>query len=128
MSFMDNVRKRLQSWLQINPPLAMLINIQEVLDFNGNAIKNRIWYRGDPNELEQLYWQIPRHASVVGSEYQKFWASRPTPGMEMRKIHTGLPATMVDLLAGIIAANINDFEFALLLVALLMTILRYLTC
>jgi len=85
----------------------MLINIQEVLDFQGNAIKNKIWYRGDPNELEQLYWQIPKHQV----EMQKFWASHPTPGMEMRKIHTGLPATMVDLLAGIVTSNINDFTF-----------------
>ena len=107
MGFMDTMRKRMQSWLQINPPLAMLINIEEVLDFQGNAIKNRIWYRGDPNELEQLYWQIPKHEV----EMQKFWASHATPGMEMRKIHTGLPATMVDLLAGIITANVNDFEF-----------------
>lgn len=109
MGLMENVRKRMQSWLQINPPLAMLVNIQEVLDWEGNAIKNRIWYRGDANEIEQLYWQIPKHAAT--SEYQKFWASRPTPGMEMRKIHTGLPATMVDILSGIVTANINDFTF-----------------
>lgn len=97
----------MQSWLQINPPMAMLINLQEVLDFQGNAIKNRIWYRGDPNELEQLYWQIPKHQV----EMQKFWASHPTAGMEMRKIHTGLPSMMVDLLAGIVASNINDIGF-----------------
>lgn len=104
---MDNVRKKMQSWLQINPPLAMMINIEEVLDFQGTAIRNRIWYRGDPNELEQLYWQIPKHQV----EMQKFWASHSTPGMEMRKIHTGLPSTMVDILAGIVTANINDFTF-----------------
>lgn len=109
MGFMENVRKKMQSWLQINPPLAMMINIQEVLDFNGNAIKNRIWYRGDANEIEQLYWQIPRHAAT--SEYQRFWSARPTAGMEMRKIHTGLPSTMVDILAGIVTANLNDFTF-----------------
>lgn len=106
MGIMDRMRKRMQSWLQINPPMAMLINLQEVLDFQGNAIKNRIWYRGDPNELEQLYFQIPKHQV----EMQKFWASHPTVGMEMRKIHTGLPSMMVDLLAGIIASNINDID------------------
>lgn len=109
MGFMDGVRRMMQSWLQINPPIAMMINIQENLDFEGNAIKNRIWYRGDANEIEQLYWQIPKHA--FGSEYQRFWASKPTVGMEMRKIHTGLPSTMVDILANIIVANINDFAF-----------------
>jgi hypothetical protein len=107
MGIMDGVRKRMQSWLQINPPLSMLINIQEVLDFEGNAIKNKIWYRGDANELEQLYWQIPKHQV----EMQKFWASHSTAGMEMRKIHTGLPATMVDILSGIVTANVNDFAF-----------------
>ena len=106
MGIMDRMRKRMQSWLQINPPMAMLINLQEVLDFQGNAIKNRIWYRGDPNELEQLYFQIPKHQV----EMQKFWASHPTVGMEMRKIHTGLPSMIVDLLSGIIASNINDID------------------
>ncbi len=110
MGLMDKVREKMQSFLQINPPLAMMINIQEVLDFEGNAIKNRIWYRGDPNEIEQLYWQIPKHSSL--SVYQMFWASRPTAGMEMRKIHTGLPSTMVDLLSGIVVSNLNDFAFS----------------
>ena len=109
MTFMENVRNKLQSWLQINPPIAMMINIQEVLDFEGNAIKNRIWYRGDASELTQLYWQIPKHASMT--EYTRFWASRSSAGIEMRKIHTGLPATMVDIIASIITANINDFAF-----------------
>lgn len=109
MGIMDNVKRRLQSWLNINPPLAMMINIQEVLDYEGNAIKNRIWYRGDSNEIEQLYWQIPKHAS--STMYQMFWSSRPTPGMEMRKIHTGLPATIVDLLAGIVTSSLNDVDF-----------------
>lgn len=106
MGFSDYMRKKMQSWLQISPPMAMLINLEEVLDFQGNAIKNRIWYRGDPNELEQLYWQIPKHQV----EMQKFWASHPTAGMEMRKIHTGLPSMMVDLLAGIVASNVNDID------------------
>ena len=107
MGFMDYMRKKMQSWLQVNPPMAMVINLEEVLDFQGNAIKNRIWYRGDPNELEQLYWQIPKHQV----EMHKFWASHPTVGMEMRKIHTGLPSNIVDLLTGIIASAVNDFQF-----------------
>ena len=107
MGLKDMIRTKMQSFLEINPPIAMTINIQEWLDFNGNAIKNKIWYRGDPNEIEQLYWQLPQHEV----DKQKFWASRPTVGLEMRKIHTGLPSTMVDLLAGIITTNINDFDF-----------------
>lgn len=108
MGFMDNVKKRMQSWLQINPPGAMMINISEIYDFQGNAIKNRIWYRGEPNELEQLYWQIPQHQML---KENKFWAAHPTPGMEMRKIHTGLPSNIVDILAKIVSTSVNDFIF-----------------
>ena len=103
------MKKKMQSWLNINPPIAMMINIEELFDFQGNAIKNRIWYRGEPSELEQLYWQIPKHG--LSTMYQMFWASHQTAGMEMRKIHTGLPSTIVDLLAGIVASNLNDLTF-----------------
>ena len=106
---MDNIRKRMQSFLQINPPTAMMINLVELFDFQGNAIKNRIWYRGEPAELEQLYWQIPKHG--LSTMYQMFWASHQTAGMEMRKIHTGLPSTIVNLLSGIVASNLNDLTF-----------------
>lgn len=107
MSFMDNVRTKMQSWLQINPPVASSINLQEYLDWEGNAIKNRIWYRGDGSELEQLYWQLVQ----FNTQRQMFWASHPTPGIEMRKIHTGLPAMVVDILADIIKSNLNDITF-----------------
>jgi hypothetical protein len=108
MGLMDVVRKKMQSWLQIDPPVAMMINIVEIFDFQGNAIKNRIWYRGEPNELEQLYWQIPQHVML---HENKFWASHPTPGMEIRKIHTGLPSNIVDILAKIVSTSLNDFVF-----------------
>ena len=41
----------------------------------------------------------------------KFWASKCTPGMEMRKIHTGLPALIVRTLTAITLADMNDFDF-----------------
>lgn len=110
MGLKDMIRTKMQSFLEINPPVAMTINLQEWLDFNGNAIKNKIWYRGDAAEIEQLYWQLPQH-NVTNSFRQMFWASRPSVGLEMRKIHTGLPATIVDLLAGIIVTNLNDIDF-----------------
>ena len=108
MGLMDVVRKKMQSFLQIDPPVAMMINIVEIFDFQGNAIKNRIWYRGEPNELEQLYWQIPQHVML---HENKFWCSHPTPGMEIRKIHTGLPSNIVDILAKIVSTSVNDFVF-----------------
>lgn len=102
----ENIKKGLRSWLDITPSSPYNIRIREVLDFETNAIRNRIWYRGDSNELVQLYEQCPEYADKY-----KFWASKCTPGMEMRKIHTGLPGLIVRMLAAITLADMNDFDF-----------------
>ncbi len=102
----ENIRKGIRTWLQVTPPGPYSIQVNEVMDFELSAIRNRIWYRGDGNELEQMYQQ--------GAEYAdryKFWASRCSPGMEMRKIHTGLPSLIVRTLSSIIMADMNGFEF-----------------
>lgn len=102
----ENIKKGIRTWLNIVPASPYNIQINEMLDFEAEAIKNRIWYRGDGNELEQLY-----HSLTEYSDKYKFWASRCTPGMEMRKIHTGLPGLIVRTLASIVLADMNDFEF-----------------
>lgn len=102
----DNIKRGIRSWLQVQPAQPYAIQINEVLDFELSAIRNRIWYRGDGNELEQLYGQNPEWADKY-----KFWASKCTPGMEMRKIHTGLPGLMVRILTAIVLADMNDVEF-----------------
>lgn len=102
----ENIKKGLRSWLQIQPSQPYAIQINEVLDFELSAIRNRIWYRGEGNELEQMYGQNPDYADKY-----KFWASKCTPGMEMRKIHTGLPGLIVRTLNSIVISDMNDFEF-----------------
>lgn len=77
-----------------------------MMDFEGHAILNRIWYRGDGNELEQIYQQNAEFA-----DKHKFWASRSTPGMDMRKIHTGLPGLTVKVLSFAVLPDMNEFEF-----------------
>lgn len=102
----ETIKKGIRSWLNVIPASPYQIQIHEILDFEANAIRNRIWYRGDSNELEQMYLQQQEY-----TDKQKFWASRCTPGMEMRKIHTGLPGLMVRILAEIVLADMNDLEF-----------------
>lgn len=102
----DSIKRGLRSWLNITPANPYSIMINETMDFELNAIRNRIWYRGDSSELEQMYGQNPEYADKY-----KFWASKCTPGMEMRKIHTGLPGLIVRILTGIIVEDMNDFEF-----------------
>lgn len=102
----DNIKRGIRSWLNITPANPYSIQINETMDFELNAIRNRIWYRGDSNELEQMYQQNPEWADKY-----KFWASRCTPGMEMRKIHTGLPGLIIRTLNSIVVADMNDFKF-----------------
>lgn len=110
MRWLDNmsnaIKKGIRSWLQIQPSNPYSIQINETMDFELCAIRNRIWYRGDSNELEQLYGQVQEYA-----DKHKFWASKCTPGMDMRKIHTGLPGMIVRILTSIVVADMNDFEF-----------------
>ena len=97
----EAIRTGIKTWLRIQPATVSNIQIQETLDYEGNAIKNRIWYRGDSEELSQLYKQIP-------GDRTRFWAAVPTTGMEIRKIHVGLPSVIVDTLADIVVADMND--------------------
>jgi len=100
------IKRGIRNWLNVQPSSPYAIQIQEVMDFELHAIRNRIWYRGDSNELEQMYRQNPEWADKY-----KFWASKCTPGMEMRKIHTGLPGLIVRILSAIVLADMNDFDF-----------------
>ena len=102
----ETIKRGIRSWLNVMPANPYSVQINEIMDFELNAIRNRIWYRGDSNELEQMYQQSPEYA-----DRYKFWASRCSPGMEMRKIHTGLPGLIVRILTAIVLADMNDFEF-----------------
>ena len=102
----ENIKRGLRSWLNVMPANPYSIQINEVMDFEVNAIRNRIWYRGDGNELEQLYGSVSEYADKY-----KFWASKCSRGMEMRKIHTGLPSLIVKTLVSVTLSDMNDFEF-----------------
>lgn len=98
---MDAVRAGIKSFLRINEAQQSMIQITETLDYTGNAIKNRIWYRGDSEELSQMYKQIP-------CDQTRFWSAVPTPGREIRKIHTGLPGIIIETLTDIVISDMNE--------------------
>lgn len=100
----EKIKEGIRTWLRIQPAQKGVITINETLDFEGNAIKNKIWYRGESEELRQLYSQIP------GSDNTRFWSAISTTGMEIRKIHVGLPAMIVDILTNIVIADLNEVE------------------
>lgn len=99
----DKIRHGIRTWLRIQPAQNGYIQLTETLNFEGNAIKNRIWYRGEGEELSQLYSQLD-------TDKTRFWAAKCTPGMEIRKVHVGIPAMLADMLASIVAADMNVIE------------------
>lgn len=102
----ENIKHSIRSWLNVVPASPYAVQINETMDFEMNAIRNRIWYSADGNKIEQMYQQMSEYA-----DKQKFWASKCSPGMEMRKIHTGLPSLIIRTLNGIIVSGMSDFEF-----------------
>lgn len=99
----DKMREGLRTFLQVTPAPENVIIIEEGMDFLSNCAKNRIWYNGKSRQLSQLY------SSLNGVQKTMFWAAPMTRGIEIRKLHTGLPKIVIDMLTYII---INDFNGA----------------
>lgn len=106
MSIMDKIRAGLRNFLEIQEAGNLTVTISELLSFDGNVAKNKIWYRGDSYELDQFYKSIDG-----GSDGVKFWGAMQTKNRAMRKIHTGLPSIIVDRLADIVINDFNQIEF-----------------
>ena len=98
----DKLKDVVRNWLNIVPAPGDTITIQETNTFEGNCFRNLLWYRGDASELHQYYTQTD---DMMGNA--KFWASDTTNNLKMRKIHTGLPTMIVDMLADIIVDSFN---------------------
>ena len=98
----EKIKDVIRNWLNIIPSQGNTITIQEVNTFEGNCFKNLLWYRGEASELHQYYTQID---DMMGNA--KFWAADTTSEVKLRKIHTGLPSVIVDILADIIVDSFN---------------------
>lgn len=101
----NNIVSKVRSFLQIYPANGASFTINELLDFDSNVAVNKVWFRGESYELSQLYRQLDD--GQFG-----FWGSVPTAGIEIRKIHTGLPKTIVNTLSGVICDDMQDVEFS----------------
>lgn len=104
MNVTDKIRNKIRTFLKIEPADRQSFDIIEELDYHGNAIANRLWYRGNASELNQFYRQ-------VNSDTCPFWGSIPTKGLEVRKIHTGIPKIIVNTLANIVIRDLNDIHY-----------------
>lgn len=101
------IKEKLKNWLDFETGVhPQTVQVLEVLDHEANTFKNRIWYRGDPSELHQFYTSID---DMMGNT--KFWQATATNGPEFRKIHTGLPGLIVDILTNVAMDDMNALQF-----------------
>ena len=107
MGFKDTVKKAVRNWLEIREPDGLQITVGQLYTHEAETFRNKIWYRGQAEELSAFYKQIP---ADMASRY--FWAATPTTGTGIRKIHTGLPALIVDTLADISTDDLDNIEVA----------------
>ncbi len=104
MKMADKIRRAVRSFLKIEPAGRQIFTINEQLDFYGQAFAHRLWYRGSGSALNQFYRQL-------GSDTCPFWGSVPTHGLEIRKIHTGIPKIIVNTLSNIVIRDLNGITF-----------------
>ena len=106
MRWMERVKHMIRSWLEIQPAAGRGLTIQEPVSHATNVLRNRVWYRGDASELDQLFKLLGDDA--VGQA--RFWAAAPQ-NETIRKAHSGLPGIMVDTLAGVVKSDLSDLDF-----------------
>lgn len=97
------IKNALRSFLNLTEANSLNIQIDELLDFEANAFVNEIWFRGESYELEQLYKSIPDYK-------YSFWGATSTRGLEIRKIHTGLPKIIVNTLTNVCVDDMQDIK------------------
>ena len=98
--------EKIKNYFRIKPPQSLQVDIEQLTDFEGHTFINKIWYRGNASELDQLYKQI--HDNIPNND--NFWSSTPSKHSNIRKIHTGLPAMIVDTLADISTDDLDKIE------------------
>ena len=97
------LKNAIRSFLNLTSASGLQIQIDERLDFEANAFVNEIWFRGESYELEQLYKSMPDYK-------YSFWGATSTRGLEIRKIHTGLPKIIVNTLTNVCVDDMQDIK------------------
>lgn len=99
----ESIRSGIKNFLQITPASDKTITVTETSNHLTECFINRIWYWGNSRQLAELYKQIDTNKTM-------FWAAKSTKGLEIRKIHTGLPALICETLVNIVIADYNGTD------------------
>lgn len=101
MSLNDTIKDKIRNYLGITEAHGLSINIEQLLDFEAEAFKSKIWTRGEANELANFYEALDQYKND-----NHFWSAHSSEGAKIRKIHTGLPGLIIEKLTEVCR---NDF-------------------
>lgn len=104
--FKDMLTKAAVKWLNVQPATNQQVMIREAYTYETDLMKNKLWYRGEPFELDQFFKQI----SGDPVNKARFWAATPSKDLSIRKIHSGLPSIIVSTLSNIVISDIDKVE------------------
>ena len=104
--FKSMLTKAAIKYLNVQPALTNPITIQEAYTYETNVIRNKLWYRGEPYELDQFFKNI----SSDPVNKARFWSAVPSEDLSIRKIHSGLPVMIADKLSDIVVADLDSIE------------------
>lgn len=105
MKFSERMKAMIKNWLDIQPAPLTGVSLYESLPFEMRAAEGLLWYRGNAAELNQFYMQTANDKTVRA----RFWAT-PTSG-NVRKLHSGLPAILIDTLAYLVKNDLDQVDF-----------------
>ncbi|HHX11952.1 MAG TPA: capsid protein, partial [Clostridiales bacterium] len=108
MGVREVIRNMVMKMLNVVPAQDNTISIKEPLSHNMNVLRNKLWYRGDPSELDQFFKQSGQ--DEVGKS--RFWAAVPSTDASIRKFHSGLPGEIVDKLSDIVIADLDAVDLS----------------
>ena len=104
MNILNKIAEKILKVLRIHQIGRQGFDINRLLTHDENCAKNRIWYEGDSFEISQFF-------GLIWNSAHSFWGATMTKGMEIRKIHIGLPKLLVDTLNNITISDFNGLEF-----------------
>lgn len=104
MNIKEKVKNMLKNWLDIQPAIEQRFTLLESMNLSTTQIRNKIWYKGKAEELDQFYRQLSGVGGYVN--LTKFWAAAPIRD-RIRKTHAGIPSLIVDTLTKIVKSDMS---------------------
>lgn len=99
---MNILQKFLFKILEFSGTYTNTYRVQTLYDFRGNAVRNKMWYRGNTYELKNFFGSISNDAGT------SFWGTPDDNSSPIRRLHVDMPRMIVNSLTDIVIPDLNE--------------------